>query len=167
MTSLTIDVMILMSASEKGDPDHYEESAALLNLTHDCKSAKVVLDDENIIESHYVNKVTDPLAVGRRWLAHMLASGKFEKVRRIRNPSGIRAELRKAKFPPENEDFMKYCRAAAASSSKRLVTHDSDYDDAKKRRVLRRCFGLEINDAIVAARAVHDSCSDPQCTAIL
>jgi hypothetical protein len=133
-------------------------------VTKICDSSRVVLDNEKLVLSHYEAKMDDPGSIGRQWLTHMLSNGKFESVDRLVVGKGMKVKLKEANFPPHHEDFTKYCRTAAASSSKRLVTYDSDYT-AKKKKLLKKLLGLAVQTAEGALLVVHGSCGDAKCMA--
>jgi hypothetical protein len=140
---LTIDVQILMSASELGDMVNADVSRALLEYMLLAPSARLVMDTGGLIEQQYSDKTGT--AFGASWVRLMGSRSKIVYVERASVDRGARTELNEAGFRISHEDFKHFVRTAAAASSKILVTHDPHF--AGVRRILRRRLGVSVSSA--------------------
>jgi hypothetical protein len=128
LKGLTVDVGVLMSGSNLGDPKHFESSATLMRSLVDFGEARIVLDTENLILTQYDNKLGGKEdSHGKRLVQQMINSGKVEYVKRAVIDRGTKTGLKECHFDLGDEDYKLYVRTAAASDQKRLTSHDPDY----------------------------------------
>jgi hypothetical protein len=147
---LTLDVQILMSASSKGLPQYTNICKALLEAMRSCGLIYLAMDRGKIIENHYASKM-QAFDLGMMWVMQMGKVLRINECSRCTAPHPLLAKLSELGFPVRNEDFTKYVRTAGGSSSKILVTHDTDYR-APVRRLIKRELGIEV---VTAERAIE------------
>jgi len=157
MLDLTVDVGVLMSGFDLGDPIHSIVSQGLIHSieTNDPECVQVVMDDEDCIEHSYVSKLGD---VGRKWIQLLGSQNKIKYVKRARVPRNIAAQLRDLHLDPE--DYKYYVRTSASSYSGLLVSHDPHYSP-KIKQVLSKGLNVHVVAADDAQSRVDAECLEP------
>ena len=147
MKDLTVDVGILMTGSGLSDDNREAESCqSLMKQMRDRDEAYLVLDAGKLIRSQYERKMGNG-TFGHAWVGQMAKAGKISLVKLGQFNRGARTALKEAHF--DEEDF-KYVRTAAASASKRLVSHDPDYSEKVLKVLKRKVIGVVVQSAAEA-----------------
>jgi hypothetical protein len=142
---LTVDVGVVMAGSSLGDPAHFQSSLDLLKAIESREGWSLALDSKGRIRYQYEEKVKQ--GFGQAWLRRLASTGRISMIKWQKLNKGIVTGLKEEHF--DTEDF-KYVETAAATSCRKLVSHDPDYSTAI-RAILRR-----INLSIIAAA---DACA--------
>src|SRR5712691_11145903 len=103
MKHLTLDVQVVMSGAGKGDAKNHDASLGLMD-TIARGSARVVVDDEGLIQQHYRDKLGSS-DYGLYWMQLLASGGRVVPVPRAQPPKPLRVGLHEAGFPLANEDY--------------------------------------------------------------
>jgi hypothetical protein len=140
LTDITVDTGVMMSASGLGAPEHATVSLDFLQLLECVAGCHLVVDSEGMILYQYESKM-DAGTFARQWLRRMFERQRVTAVQRASLDRGTSTRLRECHLDPE--DLKYFVRTAAASRSKRLVSHDPDYSTRVK-RVLRDRLDVQV-----------------------
>jgi hypothetical protein len=141
---LTIDICVLRSGSNTGEPMYYESSLKLMQLLKRDKSYWICLDDRGKIELQYRKQLQG--TYGHHWLREMASKKKVKIVEWSNLDRGTRTALIEAHFDSSVGEDIKYVITAKGSESRILVTHDKDYSP-KVRRILRKRLEVVVKSA--------------------
>ena len=144
-TDLTVDVCVLRSGSQTGDPLHYQSSYELMQLMARDNSYLLCLDSRKKISSQYRRQLKQG-TFGREWLILMASKNKLTIVQWNNPNRGTKTALKEAHFDSGACEDYKYVVTAAGSDSRVLVTHDGDYS-AKVRKILKKRLGVSVLSA--------------------
>lgn len=151
MTDFVIDVGVLMSGSGLGASPSQGSSIRFMTSFAETLETELVVDDEGLILHQYETKLRG--SFGEFWFRALVAQGRVSRVRRARLDRGTSTRLRELHL--DSEDHKYYVRTAAASASKRLVSHDPDYS-----RSIRQCLSQRLAILILSAAQASQSLGD-------
>ena len=144
-TQLTIDIGVLMSGSNLGDPSNTSSSFALMENMRKKNTQRLVVDSRGKIEHQYNIKLKQG-TFGRSWLQLMASQGKIDTVQWRNLDRGTRTKLIEAHFDNRVGEDFKYVITAANSVDKNLVSHDPNYSPNVK-RILKRRLNVWVHTA--------------------
>lgn len=144
-----MDVGVLMSGTQVGDPTYYASSSQLMDGMLKRKRGGLALDDRGIIRHQYEEKIKKS-PFGLWWLRQMHSSGRVNLVHWPRMDQGTKSQLKEEHHDWEDH---KYVRTACASNSKKLVTHDKDYSK-KVCKILRKRERVTVHSAESACNLI-------------
>lgn len=145
---ITIDTNVLVRSDVAGDPAR-GPCLVFLREFKSQGSSILVLDEEDLIQEEYEDKVRFP-KYGYHWLKHILLVKRYVKYPRADLPRrALHRLLDRCHMDPD--DVKLFVRTAYASTSKQVVTYDGGYW-GKARLCMTRDLGLVVD----SARTIHD-----------
>jgi hypothetical protein len=132
---LVVDVQIVMTGAGMTDPPDDGACRDLLMSLRDVRDARLVWDTEALIRSQYENKLRKN-AFAWEWIQDLMVRSKVIEVPRCRLTRPQSQKIRATGLV--GEDLMYYVRTAANSPDRHLVSHDSDFDAASCRVLVKQ-----------------------------
>lgn len=142
---LTIDVCVLRSGSNTGNPKYFKASFDLMDRMAREGSYLLCLDSRKKIEHQYSKQLKQG-TFGHQWLTLMANKNKIAPVKWQQLDRGTKSALKEAHFDSSVGEDYKYVITAAGSQSHVLVSHDPDYSN-RVRRILNKRLSISVKTA--------------------
>jgi len=143
---LTVDICILRSGSQLGDPKYYEPSHQLMQEMEKKGQYALCLDSRGKISAQYLRHLKEG-TWGHHWFQMMVSRGKYAIIQWTNLDRGTKTALKEEHFDSGVGEDYKYVVTAAGSQSRVLVSHDPGYSQ-RVRKILRRRLSLNVNSAV-------------------
>lgn len=125
MNDLTLDVCVLMSGSDIGNPQYRDACFDLMKRMLNLDNYKLALDERGKIRKQYLDK-NGQGTFGHHFVIKMALTDKTVLIPWHNLRDSIRVKLEGRGFTRDNEDY-KYVICASGTCCNKLVSHDPHF----------------------------------------